>query len=69
MVRSYLERMVPETTTPRGRYQVSWTSQSALKRVDIRDKETGRVVSGSHWASWDAAYRQALVRMFLTPTN
>jgi hypothetical protein len=66
-VRLYFRLMETEPTTPRGRYRVSWTSQSAVKRVDIRDRETGRHTSGSHFASWDAAYQQALARMFLTP--
>ncbi len=50
---------MPDRGRP-GRWRVTWTSGSAVKRVDITDMDTGTTVSGRDWASWDTAYRQAL---------
>jgi len=51
----------------RERYRVSWTRQSAVKRVEVVDATTGRRGVGTDWASWDAAYNQALVRLIRQP--
>ena len=51
------------STANRGRYRVSWTRDSAVKKVEIVDSQSGRRIVGSDWASWDAAYRQALFQL------
>lgn len=56
-------RSMESPTEQRGRYTVQWTSQSTLKKVEIIDTATGRRSIGTHWASWDTAYRLALVQM------
>ena len=52
----------------KNRWQVSWTTGSAIKRVDITDAETGRRAVGRDWASWDVAFQQAWWRLF-TPED
>ena len=53
--------------TRRGRYRIAWTSQSAVKKVEIVDADSGRRSVGTDWASWDAAYHRALAQIMRQP--
>lgn len=55
----------PTTTKDEERFDVTWTAGSAIKRVEIVSRETGRRTVGVDWANWDAAYQRALHQMFL----
>lgn len=50
---------IPITGTD-GPFRVTWTTGSAIKRVEISNSATGERAVGSDWADWDAAYQQAL---------
>ena len=54
----------PTATERKGRFQIAWTVDSAVKRVEITNQETGRSTVGADWANWDTAYEQALHQMF-----
>ena len=54
----------PQTTKDEDRFNVTWTAGSAVKRVEITNRETGHRTVGTDWANWDTAYRQALHQMF-----
>lgn len=56
---------MPTDVEGEGRWRVTWTSGSAVKRVDITDAATGRRAVGRDWASWDIAYRQALFQLII----
>jgi len=53
-----------KATKDGGHFYVTWTPDSAIKRIEITNSETGVRTVGSDWASWDIAYQQALHQMF-----
>ena len=47
-------------TTSQDRFRITWAPHGAIKQVTVTQVGTGHRATGTDWASWDNAYRQAV---------